>query len=125
MASGRRTNDAMVGAKPYVDTVNWTKGIHASALERECDRVDYMPTPIDVGTTPAPGDAIVGAKPYVPCSLCSVSGAGGTWDLPITRISPLAIGLCPRTHTQSPTFISPTYLFEERLVAIGYYSLPI
>ena len=28
MASGRRANDAMVSAKPYVDTVNWTKGIH-------------------------------------------------------------------------------------------------
>ena len=37
MASGRRANDAMVSAKPYVDTVNWTKGIHASAPERECD----------------------------------------------------------------------------------------
>jgi hypothetical protein len=28
VASGRRANDAMVSAKPYVDTVNWTKGIH-------------------------------------------------------------------------------------------------
>ena len=37
LASGRRANDAMVGAKPNVDNVNWTKGIHASAPERECD----------------------------------------------------------------------------------------
>jgi len=40
-----------------------------------------------------------GAKPYVPWSLCGVSRAGGTWDLLISRVSRIAIGLCPRTHT--------------------------
>jgi hypothetical protein len=33
------------GAKPNVDNVNWTKGIHASAPERECDMTHHDATP--------------------------------------------------------------------------------
>ena len=45
VASGRRANDAMVGAKPYVDNVNWIKGIHASAPERKYDMTHHDATP--------------------------------------------------------------------------------